>query len=33
MSEFQEDMIFKNINEEDTRLFLDILEIKSEKAR
>ena len=33
MSEFQEDMIFKNVNEEDTKLFLDILGIKSNKAR
>ena len=33
MSEFQEDMIFKNVNGEDTKLFLDILGIKSNKAR
>ena len=33
MSEFQEDMIFKNVNEEDTKLFLDILGIKSQKAK
>lgn len=33
MSEFQEDMIFKNVNEEDTQLFLDIVGIKSKKAR
>ena len=33
MSEFQEDMIFKNVNEEDTKLFLEILGIKSQKAK
>ena len=33
MSEFQEDMIFKDVNQEDTRVFLNILGIKSKKAK
>lgn len=33
MSEFQEDMIFKNVNSEDTKIFLDILGIESKNAK
>ncbi len=33
MSEFQEGMIFKNVNQEDTKIFLDILGIKSKNAK
>ena len=29
MTEYQEDMIFKDVNEEDARIFLDILGIKT----
>ena len=33
MSEFQEDMIFKEVSEEDARIFLDILGKKSKKVK
>lgn len=33
MSEFQEDMIFKNVNEEDARILLDIIGKKSKKVK
>ena len=33
MSEFQEDMIFKEVSEEDARIFLDILGKKSKKSK
>lgn len=33
MSRFQEDMIFKNVNEDDARIFLDILGKKSKKVK
>ena len=33
MSEFQEDMIFKNVADEDARLFLDIMGKKSKKIK
>lgn len=33
MSEFQEDMIFKNVNDEDARILLDIMGKKSKKVK
>ena len=33
MSEFQEDMIFKEVSEEDARIFLDILGKNPKKSK
>ena len=33
MAEFQEDMLFKNVSDEDAGILLDIMGIKSEKIK
>ena len=33
MSQFQEDMIFKNVGDEDARILLDIIGKKSKKVK